>query len=86
MNDHLTRKLIWVPVVHTEADFGKMNKLVRQAYVKRMGQAKWERHVKDIREFWTKVQEVIGNLRLAWERVRLYQDGLPNSGPEVEKT
>jgi len=73
-----------MPVVHTEADFGKMSTLVRRAYMKRMGQSKWERHVKDIREFWTKVQEVIGNLRLAWERVRLYQDGLPNCGREVE--
>ncbi|MGD1000284.1 MAG: hypothetical protein ABSA67_06240 [Candidatus Brocadiia bacterium] len=75
-----------MPVVHTEADFGKMSTLVRRAYMKRMGQSKWERHVKDIREFWTKVQEVIEKLSLIWERVRLYQDGLPNSGPEVEKT
>jgi hypothetical protein len=84
MNGHVTRKLIWIPVVHTEADFGKMSELVRHAYVKRMGQVKWERHVKDIREFWIKVQEVIEKLGLAWERVRLYQDGLPNCGREVE--
>ena len=84
MNGHLTRKLIWIPVVHTEADFGKMSELVRHAYVKRMGQAKWEQHVKDVHEFWAKVQEVIEKLGLTWERVRLYQDGLPNCGREVE--
>jgi hypothetical protein len=61
-----------------------MSELVRQLYVRRMGQAKWEQHVKDVHEFWTKVQEVIENLGLAWEHVRLYQDGLPNCGREVE--
>jgi hypothetical protein len=84
MNGHLTRELIWIPVVHTEADLGNMSERVRQIYVKRVGQAKWEQHVKDVREFWTKVQEVIAKLDLAWERVRLYQDGLPNCGREVE--
>ena len=84
MNGHVTRELIWIPIIHTEADLGNMSELVRQLYVRRMGQAKWEQHVKDVHEFWTKVQEVIENLGLAWEHVRLYQDGLPNCGREVE--
>jgi hypothetical protein len=84
MNGQLNRRLIWIPVVHAEADLGNMSELVRQIYVKRMGQAKWARHVEDVREFWNQVQELIENLGLAWERVRLYQDGLPNCGHEAE--
>jgi hypothetical protein len=84
MNGQLTRRLIWIPVVHAEADLGNMSELVRQTYVKRMGQAKWARHVEDVRQFWNQVQELIEKLGLAWERVRLYQDGLPNCGREAE--
>jgi hypothetical protein len=84
MNGQLTRQLIWIPVVHAEADLGNMSELVQQIYVKRVGQAKWERHVEDVREFWARVQEAIEKLGLAWRRVRLYQDGLPNCGHEAE--
>jgi hypothetical protein len=84
MNGHWTRELIWIPVIHTEADLGNTSELVRQLYVQRMGQAKWEQHVKDVHEFWTEVQNAIEKCRLAWDRVQLYQDGLPNCGREVE--
>jgi len=84
MKDRAARKLIWVPVIHTEADLGNMSESVKELYVQKMGRAKWERHIGDLRTFWSRLEEQIEALRLPYERVRLYQDGLPNCGREAE--
>jgi hypothetical protein len=84
MSGDLTRRVIWIPVIHTEADLGNMSESVRQHYVERMGQEKWEQHVGAVREFWRRLQEAVEGLELDCARVRLYQDGLPNCGREAE--
>jgi hypothetical protein len=84
MKNRLVRRLIWVPVIHTEADLGGMSEPVRRLYVAKMGRAKWERHIRAIRTFWSRVEEQIDAWGLAYERLRLYQDGLPYCGREAE--
>ncbi|MGO8705053.1 MAG: hypothetical protein ACLQVA_14675 [Candidatus Brocadiia bacterium] len=84
MHHSAARRLIWVPVVHTEADLGNMSESVKSLYVQKMGRAKWEQHIVAIRTFWSKLEEQVTALRLPYERVRLYQDGLPCCGREAE--
>ena len=84
MSNRAARRLIWVPVIHNEADLGDMSESVRRLYVEKMGRAKWERHVHAIRIFWNKLEEQIEAMRLPYERVRLYQDGLPYCGREAK--
>jgi hypothetical protein len=84
MENHPVRRLMWVPVIHTEADLGNMSGSVERLYVRKMGRAKWEQHVGLLRTFWSRLEEQIEALRLPYESVRLYQDGLPYCGREAE--
>ncbi len=76
------RRLIWVPIIHTEVDLGRMREQVKAAHVRRLGRAKWEERVREVDRMWEAIRARIDSLRLDWPRVRLYQDGLPTCGHE----
>ena len=79
-----TRRLIWVPIIHTQADLGSLSDSVRQLYVRRIGQAKWDQHIQAVYEVWAAIRETIEDMDLDYGQVRLYQDGLPWCGHEIE--
>jgi hypothetical protein len=78
------RRLIWVPIVHSQADHGNMSERIRSLYIRRMGKARWEQHVTAIEEMWGDVWARVGELGLDYFHVRLYQDGLPVCGKEEQ--
>ena len=79
-----TRHLIWVPIIHTQADMGSLGEWVEYVYKRKIGHEKWKQHRKATEELWQRIRREIDNLHLDYERVRLYQDGLPNCGVEEE--
>lgn len=79
-----TRRLIYVPIIHTQADMGRLARSVRRATVDRLGRGAWKRNVDAIGRLWAEIQRTVGGWKLAWGNVRLYQDGLPQCGREVE--
>jgi len=78
------RRLIWIPIIHTEADLGNMAESVRNLYVRKMGRAKWAKHVADIDRIWREIRAKIDKMHLDYAKVRLYQDGLPVCGHEEQ--
>jgi len=78
------RRLIWIPIIHTQADLGNMAELVRNLYVQKMGRAKWAKHVADIDRMWREIRTRIEKRHLDYAQVRLYQDGLPTCGHEEQ--
>ena len=78
------RRLIWIPIVHTEADLGNMAESVRNLYVRKMGRAKWAKHVADVDRLWRDIRARIEKMHLDYAKVRLYQDGLPVCGHEKQ--
>lgn len=78
------RTLIYVPVVHTQADMGALSELVRQATLQRQGEKGWNGKTELIDKIWTEIEQAIDDLKLPYERVRLYQDALPVCGREAE--
>lgn len=78
------RRLLWVPVIHTEADLGSMSEAVRQVHVRSRGKSHWERRLQTVEQLWQQTRQAIDGLDLNYPHVCLYQDGLPNSGHEVE--
>lgn len=76
------RKLIWVPVIHSEADLGSASGPVKGLYVRLTGRSGWNNHVKKIDRIWQAVRKEIQALNLDYAKVRLYQDGLPDCGHE----
>lgn len=78
------RRLIYVPIIHTMVDMGSRADALRQEYIRRFGVERWERSRQVIEEVWEGIREKLLALTLPWARVRIYQDGLPVSGRELE--
>ncbi|MBI5379089.1 MAG: hypothetical protein HZA23_02910 [Nitrospirae bacterium] len=78
------RRLIYVPIIHTMVDMGSRAEALKQEFIKRFGAERWERHRQVIEEVWEGIRAKLLTLTLPWERVRIYQDGLPVSGKELE--
>lgn len=78
------RKLIYIPVIHSEEDMGSMAGPLKQEFIRRFGVAKWHEHVHTVNNMWEGIKEKINALGLDYKKVKLYQDGLPICGKELE--
>ena len=67
------KRLFYIPILHTE----------REVSLIQSGQGHGEK-VHAIKEMWVGLQKKILDLKLPWEKVRLYQDALPVCGREEE--
>jgi len=79
-----SRTLIYLPIVHTQADMGALKESVARATLKKTGRAGLARKAAAIDQIWTEIEAAIDALPLSFDRVRLYQDGLPVCGREAE--
>jgi hypothetical protein len=79
-----SRRLIYLPIVHTQADMGALKASVARATVEKTGRAGLARKAAAVDRIWTEIEAAIEALPLAFDRVRLYQDGLPVCGREAE--
>lgn len=78
------RKLLYVPIAHSMADMGSKAELLKQRFVERFGPGRWSEHRALIEELWQGIRDRLLAQGLRWEKVRLYQDGLPVCGRELE--
>jgi hypothetical protein len=76
------RKVIWIPVIHTQKDLGSLSESIKNFYVRKIGWTRWIRHVRAIKDLWKNIRREIEALDLDYTHVRIYQDGLPNCGKE----
>jgi hypothetical protein len=79
-----SRALIYLPIVHTQDDMGALKESVARATLEKMGRAGLSRKTAAIDQIWTEIEGAIAALPLSFDRVRLYQDGLPVCGREAE--
>jgi hypothetical protein len=61
-----------------------MQKTLENEYVKKYGKAKWKEHLKAIDKMWAGITKKLKALNLDYKKVKLYQDGLPICGKELE--
>lgn len=78
------RRLIYFPILHTESDMGALSESVRRATVRKLGERRWKNQVNAVDRMWADIEGVIDGLALPYEKVRLYQDGMPVCGRERE--
>ncbi|MBN2140876.1 MAG: hypothetical protein JW718_07700 [Desulfovibrionaceae bacterium] len=79
-----SRTLIYLPIVHTLADMGGLGETVLQKTLQKLGRKRYSRKSEAIDAMWGEIERVVGALPLAWDKVRLYQDGLPVCGRETD--
>jgi hypothetical protein len=72
------RTLIYVPIIHSEADLGTMADEMRRQFHAVLDSADlWERRTAAVEAMWNGLRAKLLALELDWPRTRLYQDGLP---------
>lgn len=63
---------------------GALNESISQMTLRKAGRAALKRKTDLIDQMWTKIELAVEDLDLPYERVRLYQDGLPVCARETE--
>ena len=70
-------------MVHTQADLGALREAVAREAQRRLGPRGWQHKVRAMEQVWTEIERVLKGLKLSYDQVRLYQDGLPVCGREA---
>jgi hypothetical protein len=78
------RRLKYVPIIHTGVEMGSMYGTLKDEYIRRFGTQKWEEHNSIIEDFWQGIRNKVFDLNLDYPNTRLYQDGLPVCGKEMD--
>jgi hypothetical protein len=78
------RQLIYVPVIHSEADMGSMAEPLKKEFTEQFGVHVWKEHVKAVDEMWEGIAKKLNGADFNVSQVRIYQDGLPICGREMD--
>ena len=62
------RALIYIPVIHTQADMGALSEAIQRLKVKKLGRKGWERYVRLVNKLWARIEQAIESLALHYER------------------
>lgn len=73
-----------VPILHSEAEMGSLAPAIRDAALDTFGQGHVRQNAAAIILGWAAIRSTVMAWKLPWDRVRLYQDGLPICGREPE--
>ena len=77
------KRLIYVPVIHTEADMGSVAEPLKKEYIQRYGLERWQEHISAINSMWLGIRQKIFALELDYKNTKVYQDGLPVCDKEL---
>jgi hypothetical protein len=77
------RKLLVIPIIHSQADLGALGAATAREAQRKLGQRGWQHKVRAVDQVWQQIEQVLKGLKLPFRRLRLYQDGLPVCGREA---
>lgn len=72
------RKLIYVPIIHGEADLGRLAGPIQRYSLALCGEERWRAHRETVSRFWKSVEAFFEEL--SFSRLKVYQDGLMAGG------
>ncbi len=78
------RKLLYIPIIHTQADMGALGPSLERMKVSKLGRQGAARHAGLVAKMWHEIERVVENLPVMAGKVRVYQDGLPVCGHEQQ--
>ena len=82
------RRLLIVPIVHSQTDLGSLTEAVNATKEVALGGARAAATRRTIQQFWDDLQLVLLSMELPCDRLLVYQDGLPvieNQALQIEK-
>lgn len=69
--------LYYVPIIHSAEDYGTLGPAIKKAFERQRGEMAFNRHQKDIREFWKIVEKRIETKIPDTQDLIIYQDSFP---------
>jgi len=72
------RRLIYIPIIHTDADMGSLASELEQGTAALCGGERWERHKATASHFWRMVSDYLETLDA--KSLKVYQDGFVSDG------
>jgi len=72
------KKLLYVPVIHMEADLGRMAAVIDKTSIQVCGKERWNKHKEAVSGFWDALAHFFAHLDAS--NLRIYQDGLMTDG------
>lgn len=72
------RELLYVPIIHSEADLGRLGPAMEQRSASLYGEKRWAEHKETVARFWKSIADYLLSLDIA--KLRIYQDGLAADG------
>ena len=72
------RSLIYIPIIHTDADMGSLASALEQSTAAVCGEERWERHKATASYFWQMVSDYLKTLDP--KNLKIYQDGFVSDG------
>ncbi|MFA4904850.1 MAG: hypothetical protein WC600_19180 [Desulfobaccales bacterium] len=79
-----SRTLLYFPIVHSQADMGALSESIRKVTLQKFGERVWRQKVNLVKRFWSDVENILNKLTLSYAQTRVYQDGLPVCGKELD--
>lgn len=72
------RRLIYIPIIHTDSDMGSLASALEQSTAALCGGERWERHRATASKFWEMVSDYLETLDAG--SLKVYQDGFASDG------
>jgi len=79
-----SRTLLYIPIIHSQSDMGTLSESFRKITLQKLGARVWHQKVNLVDRFWTTVEDTLNSLSDVYEQTRLYQDGVPVCGKELD--
>lgn len=78
------RALIHIPIIHTQAELGTLAKEIGSRLAKELGPRWLQKKETAVDSLWDSIEMMLAQIDLPRAKVRIYQDGLPVCGREIE--
>lgn len=76
------RTLIYVPIIHTEADLGSLAEGIEERAKAVVGEANWQKHKEEVNLYWQEIYDYWSKETIPG--LKIFQDGMPIDGPVGE--
>lgn len=70
------RTLIYVPIIHSNADMGSLGAELRRKSVSGLGEEEWKKHNDTVNGYWDAIESSLEHLDLEIKGIKIYQDGM----------
>ncbi|MDO8433214.1 MAG: hypothetical protein Q7S58_12475 [Candidatus Binatus sp.] len=78
------RVLIHIPIIHTQAEMGTLAKEIGSRLAKELGPRWQQKNETAVDSLWDRIETMLAEIDLPYGKVRIYQDGLPVCGREMD--